>query len=125
MEYKSFSFPFSALFSHVCQTFKMIKSTDSPVRGSSFTFQPSDPACVGGSRATEEMKNMQHDEDPRMSDRDRGRGRRIERERETGWKELGAPMSPSAGFPMQRQRLGNRNTFKSCLLEIKTVYLIC
>lgn len=60
----------------------MIKSMDSPVRGGSFTFQPSDPACVGGSCATEEMKNMQHDEDPRMSDRDKGRGRRIERESE-------------------------------------------
>lgn len=78
----------------------MIKIVDSPVRGSSFTFRPSDPVCVGGLRAAEEM-NRQHDEDPRMSDRDRGRGRRIERE--TGWKELGAPMSPSAGLPMQRQ----------------------
>lgn len=51
------------------------------MRGSSFTFQASDPACVGGSRATEEMNNKQHDEDPGMSDRDRGRGRQ---EGETG-----------------------------------------
>lgn len=54
------------------------------MRGSSFTFRPSDPARVGGWRATEEMKTRQKDEDPKMSDRDKGRGRRIEGERKDG-----------------------------------------
>lgn len=53
---------------------------DLPVWGSSFTFRQSDPTRVGGLRATKEMKNKQQDEDPRMSDRERGRGRRVERE---------------------------------------------
>lgn len=51
------------------------------MRGSSFTFRSSDPARVGGSRAAEEMKNRQKDEDPKMSDRDRG-GRKTDRKRE-------------------------------------------
>lgn len=63
--------------------FKKIKTPDLPVRGSSFTFPPGDPARVGGSRATEEMnRKTQHDGNPRMSDRDRGRKRERKRERE-------------------------------------------
>lgn len=52
-----------------------------------------------------------------------GGGRRW-REREAGWPLFGAALAPPGGSAVELQRLGHRNTFKTCLLSINYVFYL-